>query len=154
MTMTHLKYFEKNGSQYTLKREYGFGIIVSVGMAAFAAAGLWLHEAVMFWIFDILAVLCFISIWMKQVSIDMDKKEITAKIGIINPPVRIPLQDFQNFELVRIRQYMLTTNTSLNAYYLKDGKEKCVMIAQAFTSRKIQNLANEIDEILNSNEHS
>jgi hypothetical protein len=149
-----LQHFTKNGNQYIMKKQYIFGLIVSFGMAAFAIVGIWINEIIMVWIFGILAVLCFISIWMKHVVIDLDKNEITVKVGLINPVVHIPLKDFLNFELVRITQYLITTNTCLNVYYLKNGEEKAAMIAQGFTKRSMQNLVNEIDEIMRLNEHS
>ena len=149
-----LKNFTKNGNQYIMKKQYAFGLIVSFGMAAFAIVGIWINEIIMVWIFGILAVLCFISIWMKHVVIDLDKNEITVKVGLINPVVCIPLKDFVNFELVRITQYLITTNTCLNVYYLKNGEEKAAMIAQGFTKKSMQNLVNEIDEIMSLNEHS
>lgn len=152
--MAQLNYFIKNGNQYVMKREYGFSVMIAVAMAALAFVGIYIKETAMFWIFGVLAVLCFASIWSKQVIIDMDKKEIVMKIGFIGKLINIPLQDFQNFELIRIKHYFITTNTSLNLNYLKDGKEKEAMIAQGFTTRAMQNLANEIDEILASNEHS
>lgn len=145
---TKLQYFTKNENQYIMKREYGFALIISLALAVFAGAGIWIKEMAMFWIFGVLSVLCLISIWSKQVIIDLDRKEIIVKMGLIGKPFPIPFQDFQNFELVRLKQYLLTTNTSLNIYYLKDGKEKCAMIAQGFTSKAMQNLANEIDEII------
>lgn len=137
-----------------MKREYGFSLIVCIGLAAFAVGGIWINEMAMFWIFGILSVCSIISIWSKQVIIDMDEKAIITKVGLIGKIFPIPLKDFQNFELVRMKQYFITTNTSLNVNYLKDGKEKSAMIAQGFTSRSMQNLANEIDEILNSYAHS
>ena len=149
-----LQHFTKNGNQYIMKKQYIFGLIVSFGMAAFAIVGIWINEIIMVCIFGVLAVLCFISIWIKHVVIDLDKNEITVKVGLINPVVHIPLKDFLNFELVRITQYLITTNTCLNVYYLKNGEEKAAMIAQGFTKRSMQNLVNEIDEIMRFNEHS
>jgi len=143
-----LKYFTKSGNQFIMKRDYSFALIISIALAIFAGAGIWIKEMAMFWIFGILSVLSLISIWSKQIIIDLERKEIVVKIGLIGKPFPIPFEDFQNFELVRIKQYLLTTNTSLNIQYLKNGKEKSAMIAQGFTSRSMQNLANEIDEII------
>ncbi|WP_276381135.1 hypothetical protein [Flavobacterium sp. H4147] len=131
-----------------MKRDYSFALVISIALAIFAGAGIWIKEMAMFWIFGILSVLSLISIWSKQIIIDLERKEIIVKIGLIGKPFPIPFEDFQNFELVRIKQYLLTTNTSLNIQYLKNGKEKSAMIAQGFTSRSMQNLANEIDEII------
>ncbi|QSW88786.1 hypothetical protein J0383_21420 [Flavobacterium endoglycinae] len=131
-----------------MKRDYSFALLISIALAIFAGAGIWIKEMAMFWIFGILSVLSLISIWSKQIIIDLERKEIIVKIGLIGKPFPIPFEDFQNFELVRIKQYLLTTNTSLNIQYLKNGKEKSAMIAQGFTSKSMQNLANEIDEII------
>lgn len=84
----------------------------------------------------------------------MSQKEIMIKNGLIIPPVRIPLSDFVNFELVKMKQYFITINVSLNLYYLKNGKEKCTGISQGFTARSMQNLLNEIEEIIQSDEYS
>lgn len=152
--MTQLKYFIKEGNKYVMKREYGFSIMISTGLAAFAIGGIWIDNMTMFWIFGVLSVCVVISIWSKQVIIDLDTQEIIIKVGLIGKPVPIALKDFQNFELIRMKQYFITINTSLNINYLKDGKEKTHLIAQGFTTRAMQNLANEIDEILDKNEHT
>ncbi|PWB26418.1 hypothetical protein [Flavobacterium sp. HTF] len=152
--METLQKFTKNGNQYVMKRQYGFGLIVVIGMAALTFAGVWFKNSIMIWIFGILTVLCLISIFINQVVIDMSRKEISIKNGLIIPPVQIPISDFVNFELVKIKQYFVTINVSLNLYYLKNGKEKCSGIAQGLTTRSMQNLLNEIQEILNTNEHS
>lgn len=151
--MTALKYFTQDRNRYIMKKEYVFGFIVSFGLAAIAIAGIWINELSITWILGILSVLCFISIWLKQVIIDLDKKEFVIKSGLINAPVHIPLKDFQNFELIRTKQYLITINTSLNICYLKNGEEKYAILSQGFTSSKMQNIANEIDEILSSYEY-
>ena len=151
--MTQLKYFTREGNKYVMKREFGFILLISLGMAAFALGGIWINNMPMFWIFGVLSIFCIISIWSKQVIIDLDAKEIVVKVGLVGKPVPIPLKDFQNFELVRMKQYFITINTSLNVNYIKEGKDKSILIAQGFTTRGMQNLANEIDEILDSNEH-
>lgn len=152
--MEKLKYFTREGNKYVMKRELGFVLLISLGLAAFAVGGIWINNMPMFWIFGVLSICCIISIWSKQVILDLDTKEFIVKVGLIGKPVPIPLKDFQNFELVRMKQLFITINTSLNVNYLKDGKEKSILIAQGFTTRAMQNLANEIDEILNSHEHS
>lgn len=150
--MAEFKKFTKNGNHYVMKTQYGFGLVVVFGMAAFTVGGIYTKNTAMIWIFGILTVLCLISIWQQTFSIDMDRKEFVIKNGLINKPVQIPLSDFVNFELVKVRQNFITTNVSLNLYYMKDNKEKCTGIAQGFTTRSIQTLINEINEILD--EHS
>ena len=152
--MKQLKYFTREGNKYVMKRELGFVLLISLGLAAFAVGGIWINNMPMFWIFGVLSICCIISIWSKQVILDLDTREFIVKVGLIGKPVTIPLNDFQNFELVRMKQLFITINTSLNVNYLKVGKEKSILIAQGFTTRAMQNLANEIDEILNSHEHS
>ncbi|MDQ5929951.1 MAG: hypothetical protein QG594_1733 [Bacteroidota bacterium] len=152
--MEALQKFTKNGNQYVMKRQYGFGLIVVFGMAAFAFGGVLISNTAMIWIFGILTILCLISIFINHVVIDMGQKEILIKNALIIPPVRIPLSDFVNFEVVRTTQYFVTINVSLNLYYMKNGKEQCSGIAQGFTARSMQNLLNEIQEIINTDEHS
>ncbi|MEL1252976.1 hypothetical protein AAEO57_04250 [Flavobacterium sp. DGU38] len=152
--METLQKFTKNGNQYVMKRQYGFGLFVVLGMAAFAFAGVLTKNTTMIWIFGILTVVCLISIFINHVVIDMNQKEILIKNALIIPPVRIPFSDFVNFEVVRTTQYFITINVSLNLYYMKNGKELCSGVAQGLTARSMQNLLNEIQEIINTNEHS
>lgn len=152
--MKEFKKFTQNGNQYIMKRQYGFGFIIVAGMAAISFTGLWLKEATVALVFAGLAILCFIAVWFEHVSIDMDSKEIITKMGLINKPVHVPLADFINFELVKISYNFIPTNVCLNMYYWKDGKEKCAGIAQGFTTRSIQNVINEIEEIIQADEHS
>lgn len=152
--MEPLHKFTKNGQLYAMKRQYGFSLIVVLGMAAFAFAGVILKNAAMIWIFGILTIICLISVFVNYVQIDMGRKIISIKNGLIIPPVQIPLSDFVNFEVVRTTQYFVTINVSLNLYYMKNGKEQCSGVAQGFTARSMQNLLNEIQEILNTDEHS
>ncbi len=152
--MTELKKFEKNGNQFVMKRQYGFGLLVVIGMLAFTIGGIYNKNTTMIWIFGILTVLCFISIWSQNFAVDLDKETFIIKNGLINKPMEIPFADFVNFELVKVKQNLITTNVSLNLYYLKNDKEKCIGIAQGFTTRSMQRLINEINEILKLNEHS
>lgn len=152
--MESLHKFTKSGQLYVMKRQYGFSLIVVLGMAAFAFAGVILKNAAMIWIFGILTIICLISVFVNHVEIDMGRKIISIKNGLIIPPVQIPLSDFVNFEVVRTTQYFVTINVSLNLYYMKNGKEQCSGVAQGFTARSMQNLLNEIQEILNTDENS
>lgn len=145
---SELKYFTRNGNVFTMKKEYGFGLIIVAGLSAAAVWGYFAHLPDMIWVFGILALLCFLSIFLKKVVIDLNSKEIITKNGLVNPAVHIPLSDFQNFELVRTQQYWVTINTSLNIRYLRNGKEKYAIVAQGFTSKAMQRILNEITEIL------
>ncbi|OXA83183.1 hypothetical protein [Flavobacterium hercynium] len=152
--MKEFKKFIQNGNQYTMKRQYGFGFVVVGGMAAISLTAFFMKEATVGWVFAGLAVLCFIAVWFEHVSINMDDKVIITKMGWINKPVSIPLADFISFELVKVSYNFIPTNVCLNMYYWKDGKEKCAGIAQGFTTRSIQNVINEIEEIIHVDEHS
>nr|WP_294784289.1 hypothetical protein [uncultured Flavobacterium sp.] len=152
--MNELKKFEKNGNQFVMKRQYGFGLLVVGGMLAFTIGGIFYKNTAVIWIFGILSILCFISIWSETFIIDLDKEVFVIKNGLINKPVEIPLSDFVNFELVKVRHNFITTNVCLNLYYIKNDKEKCIGIAQGFTTKSMQMVINEINTILKSNEHS
>jgi hypothetical protein len=152
--MEALQKFTKNGNQYVMKTQYGFALFVVFGMLTLTFAGIGMKNTAMIWIFGILTILCTISIFINHVVIDMDQKEILIKNALIIPPVRIPLRDFVNFEVVRTTQYFVTINVSLNLYYMKNGKEQCSGVAQGLTARSMQNLLNEIQEIINTDEHS
>lgn len=152
--MNELKKFEKNGNQFIMKRQYGFGLLVVGGMMAFTIGGIFYKNTAVIWIFGILSILCFISIWSETFVIDLDKEVFVIKNGLINKPVEILLSDFVNFELVKVRHNFITTNVCLNLYYIKNDKEKCTGIAQGFTTKSMQMVINEINIILKSNEHS
>lgn len=152
--MTELTKFEKSGNQFVMKRQYGFGLLVVIGMLAFTIGGIYYKNTAVIWIFGILTILCLISIWAQSFIIDLDKNAFIIKNGLINKPVEIPVADFVNFELVKVKQNLITTNVSLNLYYIKNDKEKCTGIAQGFTTRSMQKLMNEINAILKINEHS
>lgn len=152
--MNNLKYFTAIGNQYTMKRDYVFLVMVCLALLGLTILGVRIKEPIVSWFFGIMAVVCFISIWSKLVLIDMDEKEFVVKVGLIGKRIEIPFEDFQSFKLVRMKQYFITTNTYLIICYLKDGKQKEAAIAQGMTSKSMQKIANEIDEILLSNEHS
>ncbi|MBZ4037594.1 hypothetical protein K6T82_22725 [Flavobacterium sp. 17A] len=152
--MNEFRKFTKNENQYVMKTQYGFGLVVVAGMAAFTIGGIYIKNTAMIWIFGVLTVLCLISIFQQSFSIDMDRREFVIKNGLINKPVQIPITDFINFELVKVKQNLITTNVSLNLYYRKDNKEKCTGIAQGFTTKSMQILMNEINDIIELNEHS
>jgi len=150
--MNEFKKFTKEENLYVMKRQYGFGLIVVLGMLAFTVGGIYYKNNAVIGIFGVLAVICFIAIWQQEFVIDLSRNEFRIKNGLINKPVQIPFADFVEFELVKVRHNFITTNVSLNLYYMKEKKEKRTGIAQGFTTRSIQNLINEINEILD--EHS
>jgi hypothetical protein len=152
--MTQLRYFRREGNKYVMKKQYGFGLIVTLLLGGIAIVGFLNNKNGVTWFFGVLAVLFLISFLLKHVIIDIDKNVISIKNALIAPAAVIPLSDIQNFELVSVRQYLITTNTFLNIYYRKGEKEKGAIVSQGFTAKAMQNLANEIDEILESNGHA
>lgn len=152
--MSDFKKFTRIQNRYVLKKQYGFGLIVVLGMAAFTVGGIWYKNTAVIWIFGILTILCAIAIWQENFYIDLDKREFVIKNGLINKPVQIPFSDFINFEVVKVKQNLITTNVCLNLCYNKQHKEKSIGIVQSFWTRSIQNIINEINQILSLDEHS
>ncbi len=150
--MEELNYFTRLGNVYTMKRQYVHGFTVVAGFCMFALVGPFIDLPEMTWIFGVIAILSLISIYRKKVVIDLAGGEIVAKSGLINSPVHIPLQNFQNFQLVRTTQYFITLNTSLHIIYHQNGEQKYAIIAQGFTTGSMQKIMNEMVEILEANE--
>ncbi|MFB9079195.1 hypothetical protein ACFFLS_04005 [Flavobacterium procerum] len=146
--MLELKKFEKTGNQYVLKKQYGFGFVIVVAMAAVAIGCLWHGKYLIALVFLILTILCAISVLYNSFIIDLDQKQFIVNNGLITKTATIHFSDFVNFELYKIKQNFITTNVSLNMYYLKDNKEKSIEIAQGFLVSSMQKIINEINDIL------
>lgn len=150
----NLKHFTKEGNVYSMKTQKTFAIILIGGLLLVTFATYYAEMPTLPWVFLVLAILSAISIISKKLTIDLDKKEIHAKIGLVKPAVIIPIDSIQNFELYSLSQGFIRTNTALNVYYInKNGKEKSAGIAQGFTLKAMQSILNEIEEIL-ANEQS
>lgn len=149
--MQSLKHFTSEGHVYKMKPSYVLPIallIILVPLGYFI-----LREGkypVIGWLVLAFAILGFAGIISRSLVIDLNEQEIRAKAALLRPAVRIPLADFQNFELHQLKQGLFTTNTSLNICYLKDGKTKRALIAQGITTRAMQRILNEIEEIINN----
>src|SRR5690554_1429812 len=145
----NLKHFTKEGNVYSMKTQKTFAIILIGGLLLVTFATYYAEMPTLPWVFLVLAILSAISIISKKLTIDMNKKEIHAKVGLVKPAVVIPIDSIQNFELYSLSQNFIRTNTALNVYYInKKGKEKSSGIAQGFTTSAMQNILNEIEEIL------
>lgn len=137
---------------YKMKPQLGFNIVV-IGLAlVFVVLGIIIKSPGVIWIFAACAVIFVLSAFTKSLVIDMDKKEISGKMALIKSGFTIPIAAIQHFELYSLRHNFITTNTTLNVYYLKDGKEKSVSLAQGFTARGMQGILNDIEEIIASDE--
>ncbi|KAF2508288.1 hypothetical protein [Flavobacterium foetidum] len=146
--MSQLKKFEKNGNQYIMKKQYGFGLFIVLAMAAFAIGCLWYGKYIGAVVFLVLTVLCALSVLQDSFLIDLDQRHFVVKNGLIRKPTTIQFSDFVNFELYKLKQNFITTNVSLNMYYIKDNEEKSIGIAQGFLTSSMQKLINEIYDIL------
>ncbi|SKA44317.1 hypothetical protein SAMN04488128_106376 [Chitinophaga eiseniae] len=150
--MEQPKYFTREGNVYKMKPQLGFNIVV-IGLAlAFVVLGIYIKSPGVIWIFAACGVIFVLSAFTKSLVIDMDKKEISGRMALIKPVFTIPIAAIQHFELYSVRQNFITTNTTLNMYYLKDGKEKSVSLVQGFTARGIQGVLNDIEEIISTDE--
>ncbi|OXA83180.1 hypothetical protein [Flavobacterium hercynium] len=152
--MKEFKKFTKAGNLYTLKRQFGFSIIVVALFLVFAYICFTSKMSMFGWGLIAVSAFCAIAFWLQHFSIDMDDKVMTAKMGLIKKTVYIPLTDIRNFRVVKISHNFIRTNVILNVSYVEDGKEKVTGITQAFTVRAIQNTINEIEEIIHSDDHS
>lgn len=145
----NLKHFTKDGNVYSMKPQYGMAIIVIGGLLLVAFGSYYADIIGLMWVMLALAVLSFLAITSKKLSINMNKREIHAKVGLVKPATIIPIDKIQNFELYSLSQGFVRTNTALNVYYLNEnGKEKSAGIAQGFTLSAMQSILNELEEIL------
>lgn len=149
--MQSLKHFTAEGNVYKMKPSYflPIALIIVLPLLSYFI----LQEGkypVIGWLVLGFAILGFAGMISRSLIIDLNNQEIRAKAALLRPAVRIPLADFQNFELHQLKQGFFTTNTSLNICYLKDGKTKRALIAQGVTTRAMQRILNEIDEIISN----
>jgi hypothetical protein len=151
--MSELKYFTRSGNQYTMKRQYGFSLIVIVVLAGAAIAGMYNNMPELMWICGVLTILFVLAIMLKKVVIDMDQRQIFLKSGLFQAGANIRFEDILHFQLASVKQNFITINTSLNVLYVKDGKEKSLGIAEGFTVGVMQRVLNEIEEIMYPDEH-
>lgn len=145
----NLKHFKQQGSLYSMKPQYGSGILLITGLVLFAFGAYYVDIYGLMWVMLILVILCFWAIATKKLSIEMQKRELYAKVGIGKPALNISIDEIQRFELYTISNHFFKTNAMLSAYYLdENGKEKAIQIAQGFTVKSMQSILNEIEEII------
>ena len=149
--MQSFKHFTAEGNVYKMRPSYFLPIALIIVLPALSL--FILREGkypVVGWLLLAMALLGFAGMITRSLVIDLNTGEIRAKAALLRPAVRIPLSDFQNFELHQLKQGFFTTNTSLNICYLKNGKTKRALIAQGVTTRAMQRILNEIDEIISN----
>lgn len=146
--MKQYRNFVGHHSQYRMKRRYGFAAVISIGLTLCAIGGYAAELPAVTWIFGILAPLALFSIWAESLVIDTTRKEIVMTKGLIARKVTVPFASILHFEVLKITHYFIPVNTSLNVRYIKDGKEKVAMVGNSITTRAMQNLLNDIEEII------
>ncbi|MGG5210620.1 hypothetical protein ACQWU4_16970 [Chryseobacterium sp. MIQD13] len=148
--MSELKNFKRTGNEYRLTSSKGFNIALCSFILVLSGIGfVKAPESSFKWWMLGLAIVLILSLAVSYCIIDMDKKEIRIKIGLLGGSRTIPITDLQGFTIHKIKHWgVLTINVSLIANYSKKGKQKEVRIAQRLFTRPIQSILNDIDEIL------
>lgn len=147
--MLQLKYFTQEGNQFKMKPQYIFfvlaGFFFFFGIIAMIKAP---DSSAKWWLFAI-AIIVIISISRQSLIIDLDKKEIVIRRGLIGNFKNIAFNDLRGFTIHKLK-YMgfITTNVTLLANYNKNGKIKQIALRQGFNTKPIQNTLNDLDEIL------
>ncbi|WP_437922121.1 hypothetical protein [Sphingobacterium sp. LRF_L2] len=145
----NLKHFKRAGNLYKMKPQYGFGIILIIGLLLSAFGAYYADINGLMWIMLTLGILSLWALISKKLHIAMDKRELYAKVGLVKPPVCISIDNIQRFELFTMSTHFFKTNAILSAYYLdENGKEKAIQIAQGFTVKTMQSILNEMEEII------
>jgi hypothetical protein len=146
--MTGYNYFTEQGNQYVMKKRYGFALVISIIFALCGIGGYVAHLPAVMWGAAALVIVFLVSVARESVLIDLAKQEIVTTKGLFARKTIIPLAGIQHFEMVRMTHTLITVSTSLNAWYIQDGREKVAMVSNGITRRAMQNLLNEIEEII------
>lgn len=150
-----MKKFTRSGSEYKLNPQWGLYIPLVGTFLLFTIAGFTvMPESSFKWWMTGITVLLMLSILNSSLIINVDKREIRTKTGLIKASKTIPFADLTGFTIHKTLQLgFISTNVGLVAnYWDKEGKTKEVQLAQSFFTRPIQHILNEIDEII-SDEH-
>lgn len=147
------RYFKRVGNTFIMKRQYGFATVVVLGLSLLAISGIISDNLTLFYICGFLAVLCAISVFTEKLEINLDHHTIVIKRGLIAPADTIKKVDIRTFELSRLIYIFIPVNTSLNMIYATENQQKVKMVAQGFSSKTMQSILNEIEEILEEGEN-
>jgi len=144
-----LKHFNQQGRLYTMKRQYGFGILLISGLLLLAFGAYFVGHFGFMSVMLVLGILCFLALAAKKMIIDMDERMLYAKVGLAKPPIKISIDNIKRLELFTMSNNFFKTNVILSAYYLdENNNEKSIQIAQSFTVNTIQSILNEMEEII------
>ena len=138
--------FRREGNRYILKRQYGFTMVIVIGLAVMAWIGYNSDNKAMMWIFGILAALCLLSVFTERMVVDLDAEVLLIKRGL-RPESRIPFSEITDYQMSRLIYIFVPVNTSLNVRYYSSGKEKFAIIAQGFSKSAMQRILNDLEEI-------
>ena len=146
-----MKNFDRNGNEYKMKPQLGtyvplvaiFSIMTLVGFIKMP------ESPFKWWMLGVVVIL-MISLLRAYFIIDMDRREMRVRKGLLGKEVTVPLESLQGFTIHKLKQYgFITVSVSLLARYRnEDGKEKKVELAQHYFTKPIQRICNEIDEII------
>lgn len=150
--MNTLKYYKKEGNQYTFKNQPVFVFIVAIFFIATAILFYRIDIKWLSYVMIAVVVLIAINFFTKKFIIDMDRQTITGKHTVFSPAKTYHLKDFTNFEVLATK-YMgfITTNVLLSIHFHAEGKDKKLVLGQAVSHKGIQKMINETEDIMNSN---
>lgn len=144
---TNFRNFRKDGNRYVLKKQYGFAMVVVIGLLILAGIGYNSGNKAMMWIFGGFAVLCLLSVLTEKMVIDLDARAIFIKRGLIKPESHIPFSAIAHYQMSRLIYIFIPVNTSLNVRYFSSGKEAFAVVAQGLSKSRMQSILNDIEEI-------
>lgn len=146
-----MKNFEQNGNEYKLKFQSGtyvplIGIFAVLAIVGFIKIP---ESSFKWWMLGVVVILV-ISLLRSYLIIDMGRREIRARKGLLGKEVILPLEKLEGFTIHRLKQYgLITINVSLLARYRDaKGKDKELQLAQAYFTKPIQSILNDVDEII------
>ncbi|PZP45707.1 MAG: hypothetical protein DI598_12965 [Pseudopedobacter saltans] len=145
-----MKYFEQQGSVYVKKKNYTFPVILCIILLVVAFWGFKSESMGVFWVFIILTAIFIASAMTQKLIVDVSSQTVEAKFGLIKPLAKVSFADIQTFEVLTTSVNFIRSSVYLNMYYMKNGKEKCVAIAQSYSKKNIQDVYNELQDILNN----
>ncbi|HFK5586469.1 TPA: hypothetical protein ACGZ92_002684 [Elizabethkingia anophelis] len=144
------RFYKKEGHRYTFKNQPVLMFILA--LFVFIIAGMSYNvSAILGLTIAAVAVIIIINFFTKKFIIDTDQLTVTGKHGIFIPERTYPIADFITFEVIHTKYMgLITTNLILAAYFQVDGKEKILTVGQAVTTRAIQRMLNETEDIMKS----
>ncbi|UWX61776.1 hypothetical protein N0B40_05715 [Chryseobacterium oranimense] len=148
--MKKLKNFKQTGNQYKLTSSNSFNAILCSCFLMLSVFGfIKIPDSSFKWWMLGITILLILSALVSYCIIDMDKKEIRIRMGLIKGPKIIPIANLEGFIIYKIKQLgIITINVSLIANYTINGKKHEAGIAQRLFTRPIQSILNDIEEIL------